>query len=58
VQAAVQRLEPLFDQGLAALEEEVDAAAFERIECDSLSRLQLGSGLIALNTLLEGPRRA
>jgi len=53
VREATQRLEQVFDEAHAELARHVDFRAFVTIECDRLARTQLGSGLIALNSVLE-----
>jgi hypothetical protein len=54
---ALERMEYLFDQAWRELTTQVDFAAFEVIDCQTLARVQLGSGLIALNSVLEEYRR-
>jgi hypothetical protein len=54
VRQAIVRLEEAYAHALAELDREVDFTAFRTIECDTLARIQLGSGLIALNSVLEG----
>ncbi len=52
VREASERLEGVFDEALSELEGQIDSEAFEVIDCDTLAKVQLGSGLIALNALL------
>src|SRR5690606_28406246 len=53
VAEATDRLEALFDEALRDMAEKVDLNAFEMIDPGALARVQLGSGLIVLNSLLE-----
>jgi hypothetical protein len=53
IRHSIERLERLYEQALAELDRYIDFKAFRVVECDTLARIQLGSGLIALNTLLE-----
>jgi enamine deaminase RidA (YjgF/YER057c/UK114 family) len=53
VQQAIDRLEKVFEEALAQIARYVDFNAFEVIDCDTLAKAQLGSGLIALNAVLE-----
>ena len=53
VRQATQRLERAFDEVLAELKRHVDFGAFKVFPCDTLARVQLGSGLIALNSILQ-----
>lgn len=53
VVAAIERLERIFDTEIEAMKRAIDFDAYEVIDCDRLARAQLGSGLIALNSLLE-----
>lgn len=52
VRQAVDRLEAAFSEALAEIDRLVDFGALEVMECDRLAKIQLGSGLIVLNTLL------
>jgi hypothetical protein len=52
VRGAAERLERVFDDALARSDREIGFSAFRPIDCDTLARVQLGSGLIALNALL------
>jgi hypothetical protein len=51
VREAVARFEHVFDAALREVEEQVDADRFEPIELRTLARVQVGSGLVALNAL-------
>jgi hypothetical protein len=53
VTSAIARLEPIFDRALEEIEAQVDAARFEVLDYRMLARVQLGCGLIALNSVLE-----
>jgi hypothetical protein len=53
VQIAIARLERIFDETIGELRKNIDFDRFEVIDCDRLVRGQLGSGFIALNSLLE-----
>ena len=53
VMRAIARLEPLFEQALAEIEEHVDVGQFEALDYRMLAQVQLGCGLIALNSVLE-----
>jgi hypothetical protein len=53
VKQATARLEALFDEALSDIKMNVDAGQFKIVDCDTLARVQLGSGLIVLNALLE-----
>jgi hypothetical protein len=53
VRDATLRLDAVFDEALADIAESVDFDAFEVIDHDALARVQLGSGLIVLNSVLE-----
>jgi hypothetical protein len=54
VRHAMERSERAFEEVLAEIKHHVDFDAFEVIDCDTLARVQLGSGLVVLNSLLEG----
>lgn len=54
VRRATERLEHAFDQALAGIGRHVDFSALEVVDFDTLLKVQLGSGLIALNSLLQG----
>jgi hypothetical protein len=53
VRTAISRLDTMFDQALAELARYVDPRQFEVIDHDTLARVQLGSGLTVLNSVLE-----
>lgn len=53
VMAARDRLERMFDEALADVDRAIDFSAFEVIDCGTLARVQLGSGLIVLNSVLS-----
>lgn len=53
VREAIERLERVFDEAIDAVKQHIGFDAFEVIDCDRLAKVQLGSGLIALNSLLE-----
>jgi hypothetical protein len=55
IRRAIERCDSAFDQVLAEIQRYVDFDAFEVIPCDTLAKVQLGSGLIALSSLLERP---
>jgi hypothetical protein len=52
VRRAIDRLDAAFDEALSGLARHVDFGAFRRIELDALARVQLGCGLIALDSVL------
>ena len=56
IRHAIERCDAAFDAALAEIKQHVDFGAFKAIPCDTLAKVQLGSGLIALNSLLERPR--
>lgn len=53
VRQAIARLDQAFDEALASIARHIDFDAFEAIDCDTLAAVQLGSGFIVLNSLLE-----
>lgn len=53
VRQASQRLKRIFDDAIHEMNTRIDFDAFEVIDCDTLAKVQLGSGLIALNSVLE-----
>ncbi len=53
VQQAITRLDRDFSDRLAEIAQEVNFNAFKVTDCDTLARVQFGSGLIALNSVLE-----
>jgi hypothetical protein len=57
VRQAIQRLDTAFDEGLRGLGEFIDLGAFKVTDCNTLARVQLGSGLIALNSILAERRK-
>src|SRR5262249_30247986 len=52
IQRALNRLEHAYEDALHDIQRHVDFAAFEPIDHSTLARVQLGSGLIALTSLL------
>jgi zinc carboxypeptidase len=57
VRQATERLERAFAHALTdIIANHVDLDAFEVIDCDTLAKVQLGSGLIALDSVLETQR--
>jgi hypothetical protein len=54
VRAATVRVEQAFQAAHAELARHIDFAAFRIMDCDTLAKAQLGSGLIVLNSLLAG----
>lgn len=56
VRQATERLENAFSNALAEIQRHVDFDAFRVTDCDTLARVQLGSGLVVLNSLLENRR--
>lgn len=53
VRQAIGRLELAFDEAITDIAHHVDFNACEVIDCDTLAKVQLGSGLIVLNSLLQ-----
>lgn len=53
VRRAIERLELLFDEYLQEIAQGVDLNKLATIDYDTLARVQLGSGLIVLNSVLE-----
>ncbi len=53
VREAVERLERAFDEALDEIKRHVDFDAFQVFDCDTLAKVQLGSGLVVLNSVLE-----
>lgn len=53
VTAAIARLDPIFDEALADISANIEADKLAFVDHDRLARVQLGSGLIALNAMLE-----
>jgi hypothetical protein len=56
VQQAIARSEQAFNQVRAEIARYIDMDGFAIVERDTLARVQLGSGLIALNSVLETRR--
>lgn len=50
---SIERLEALFDEGFDDISRNIDIGKFEVIDCTTLAKVQLGSGLTVLNSLLE-----
>jgi zinc carboxypeptidase len=53
VRRAVERLDPAFDEAVAEIDKYVAFDRFEVMDHDTLAAVQLGSGLIVLDSLLE-----
>lgn len=53
VREAIGRLDPLFDEALQDIAKSVDLEKFETVDHESLTKVQFGSGLIVLNSILE-----
>jgi len=53
IRRARQRLEGVFARALAEMPRILGSDAFSTIDCDTLCKVQLGSGLIALNSVLR-----
>ena len=51
---AIERLDSVFEEALNDIKKHIDFSMFEVIDVNALAKLQLGSGLIVLNSLLEG----
>jgi hypothetical protein len=56
VQKAIDRLDRAYDRVLANIGRSVDLRAFRMFDHDTMVRVQLGSGLIALNSVIETHR--
>src|SRR5262249_14634716 len=54
VQAATQKIETMLDNTLRRIGHHVDLDALRVVGCDAIRNVQLGSGLIVLNAMLEG----
>jgi hypothetical protein len=54
VGAAIGRMQGLFDGALSELEKYVESSKFELIDHDTLAGVQLGAGLIGVNSVLAG----
>jgi hypothetical protein len=50
---ATERLERVFDDALDEMASNIDFDEFKVIDCGALARVQLGSGLVVLNSILE-----
>lgn len=50
---ALARIKRAYDEVFASIGRHVDLDAFEVIPCDTLTRIQLGSGLIVLSAIIE-----
>lgn len=53
VRRAIERAGRAFDEVRAELAHHIDFDAFEAFDCGTLAKVQLGSGLIVLNSILE-----
>jgi hypothetical protein len=53
VRQAIARLDAIFDDVLADIARNLDAERLEVVDCDTLARIQLGTGLITINAMLE-----
>jgi hypothetical protein len=53
VRSAIDRLERTFDEALGEIQRHIDFKQFNVVDCDTLAKVQLGSGLIVLNSVLE-----
>lgn len=53
VRQAIERFEQAFDAAIKDMQQHLDFAAFKVTDCDTLAKVQLGSGLIALNSILQ-----
>jgi hypothetical protein len=49
---ALERLDEVFTDALRELDEALDLSVYEPYDCDTLARVQLGTGLLALDTIL------
>lgn len=58
VRRALERLERAFAEARKEIAKYVDFNAFEVVDCDTLAKVQLGSGLIVMNSLLEAQQQA
>lgn len=52
IERAIARLERTYDDALAEIDRHVDLKAAWTVDCDTLARVQLGSGLIVLNSMI------
>ena len=53
IKASIKRLEPLFDKALAEIDKQIDLSLYKVSDVNDLLKVQLGSWLIVLNTLLD-----
>ena len=53
VMDSIERLEALFDSALTEIKNHIDFSSFELIDINDLVKMQLGSGMIILNAILE-----
>jgi hypothetical protein len=53
IKSAIERLERAYDSAFEELTRSVQLERFEPVDCNTLARVQLGSGLIALNSVLQ-----
>jgi hypothetical protein len=53
VMDSIERLEVLFDCALEDIKHHIDFSSFELIDINDLVKMQLGSGMIILNAILE-----
>lgn len=54
---STDRMEVFFDKQLKNIDDLIDFSSFEVIDVNVLAKIQFGSGLIALNSILEGEKR-
>ena len=57
VRAARERLERVLGEAFQDIQRECDLSKIQVFDCDTLTRVQLGSGLIALNAVLQESTR-
>lgn len=53
IKSSIKRLEPLFDKALAEIDKQIDFSSFEVSDVNDLLKVQLGSCLIVINTILN-----
>jgi len=58
VQEALERVERAFDEVQGEIARHINFDGFQAFELDTLARVQLGSGLIVLNSIVEADGRA
>jgi hypothetical protein len=58
VRQSIARMEKVFDAALCELRQNIAMDRFEIVSLDALARVQLGSGLIVLNALLDARRKS